>query len=100
MITLRSMTEASGDDVGMLWLAVQEQGGVTKAFVFDVQIYEPFRRQGYGTAAFQAMEEKVNDLGLDTITLHVFGSNHPAREMYKKLGYVETDVMMAKQLAG
>ncbi|MBN1179207.1 MAG: GNAT family N-acetyltransferase [Anaerolineae bacterium] len=89
----------TGDDVGMLWLAVREQGETTKAFVFDVQIYEPFRRQGYGSATFRAMEEKVEALGLDTIALHVFGSNYPAREMYKKLGYVETDVIMAKRLA-
>jgi GNAT superfamily N-acetyltransferase len=85
--------------VGILWFAIQNRGGRRRAFVLDIRIDEPFRRKGYGTATFKAMEDMVKEMGLDTIGLHVFGHNHPARAMYKKLGYVETDVMMAKTLA-
>ena len=85
--------------VGILWFAIRKRGGKQQAFVFDIRIDEAFRRQGYGTATFMAMEEMVKEKGLDTITLHVFGHNHPARAMYHKLGYVETDVIMAKDLS-
>ncbi len=89
--------EGESQPVGMLWFAVRNQGG-PKAFIYDVQVYESFRRRGYATEAFQVFEDKVRQLGLDTISLHVFGHNHAARDLYKKLGYTETNVMMSKTL--
>lgn len=91
--------EALATNVGALWFAVRDRGGRPRAFVYDVQIHAQFRRRGYGTQAFQALEEKVRGLGLTTVYLHVFGHNHPARAMYKKLGYAETDVMMSKTIS-
>jgi GNAT superfamily N-acetyltransferase len=67
--------------VGILWFAVQERAQVPAAFVYDVLIYEAFRRRGYGEQAFKALETKVQELGLKTISLHVFGHNHPGRAM-------------------
>ena len=84
--------------VGMLWFAVMERGGHKGVFVFDVKIDEVFRRHGYGEQAFQALETKVRELGLHTISLHVFGHNLPARAMYEKLGYVTTNVQMMKTI--
>ena len=80
--------------VGLLWFA--EQKG--RAFIYDVIIKEQFRRRGYATQAFLALEEKVHELGLNTISLHVFGHNHAARALYQKLGFIETNVIMAKTL--
>lgn len=80
--------------VGILWFAVQ-QG---KVFIYDIVIYDAFRRRGYASQAFVALEEKVRELGLNTISLHVFGHNHAARAMYQKLGFIETNVMMSKTL--
>ncbi|HED03437.1 MAG TPA: GNAT family N-acetyltransferase [Candidatus Fraserbacteria bacterium] len=90
--------ETLGTKVGILWFAVQDHEAEPRAFVYDVQIYEQFRQRGYGTQAFQALEEKVQKLGLSTITLHVFGHNHAARAMYEKLGYVTIDLIMSKTL--
>ena len=84
--------------VGMLWFAVMEHGGRKGAYVFDVKIDEAFRRRGYGEQAFQALETKVRELGLPTISLHVFGHNLPARAMYEKLGYITTNVQMSKSI--
>ena len=88
----------SGEKVGILWFAVQKQGGKTGAFVYDIKIDEQFRRHGYAEQAFLALEEKVRALGLDAISLHVFGHNHAARALYEKLGYVPTNIMMSKKL--
>ena len=84
--------------VGMLWFAVMEHSGHRRAFVFDVKIDEAFRRRGYGEQAFRALETKVRELGLHTISLHVFGHNLPARAMYEKLGYITTNVQMSKNI--
>jgi len=37
-------------------------------------------------------------MGDSAIGLHVFGDNAPARSLYKKLGYTETNVNMVKRL--
>jgi ribosomal protein S18 acetylase RimI-like enzyme len=92
------MAEAEIEPVGMLWFAAEKREGALKAFLYDIEIYESFRRRGYGEGALLALEEKVRALGLTTISLHVFGHNHSARALYKKHGYVETNVIMAKTL--
>jgi ribosomal protein S18 acetylase RimI-like enzyme len=37
-------------------------------------------------------------MGIQKVTLHVFGDNTVARSLYRKLGFVETNVVMAKSL--
>jgi ribosomal protein S18 acetylase RimI-like enzyme len=89
---------ALGEKVGLLWFAVQKQGDEPVIFVYDVHVDEQFRRRGYGEQAFQALETMARELGAHKISLHVFGYNHSARALYQKLGFVETNVMMSKQL--
>lgn len=88
----------AGGSVGGLWYMLVEEEGRRQFFVLDIQIDPAYRRQGYGSQAFQAMEEKGHELGVGTIALHVFEHNHPARAMYEKLGYSGGGAMMAKQL--
>lgn len=85
--------------VGVLWFALHAQAGEQRAFVYDVAIFEEFRRRGYATQAFQLLEERARELGATSIGLHVFGHNFAAREMYEKLGYVATNIQMVKKLA-
>ena len=89
----------TGVKVGILWFAVQKQGGQQIAFVYDVEIDPAFRRQGYGRQAFHALEGQVRALGLATIGLHVFGHNHGARALYESLGFVPTNINMRKSLS-
>ena len=86
----------SGEQVGGLWVALVEEAGQRAFFVFDIQVYEPYRRRGYGTQAFLAMEEKAREMDVSSIALHVFEDNLPARAMYHKLGYSGTGSQMAK----
>ena len=87
-----------GQPVGSLWFAVREEGGRRFAAVYNIVILEAHRRCGYGAAALRAMEKKVRDAGLSDVALHVFAHNHAARALYRKLGYVERSLMMAKHL--
>jgi GNAT superfamily N-acetyltransferase len=86
----------SGVEVGGLWVALAEEDGQRQFFVFEIQVYEPYRRRGYGTQTFLAMEDKAREMGVTSISLHVFADNHPARAMYRKLGYTGTDTQMVK----
>jgi RimJ/RimL family protein N-acetyltransferase len=86
--------------VGMIWFAMREGAGAPFAWIYDVQVDEAFRRRGYAQEAFAQLEPKVKALGGNRISLHVFGNNHGARDLYAKLGYAETNVLMSKTLAG
>ena len=87
----------SSEDVGRIWFARrQEPGGRPYAFVYDLIVYPSHRRRGYAEAAMRAIEPMVRKLGLDRISLHVFGFNTGAIRLYERLGYAPTNVVMAK----
>ena len=91
--------EETGGLAGGLWYTLVEEGETRQFFVLDIQINEGYRRRGYGTLAFKAMEDQARELGVGTIALHLFADNTAARAMYQKLGYTGTDTSMAKQIA-
>jgi ribosomal protein S18 acetylase RimI-like enzyme len=89
--------DETGERVGHLWLAERSSDFEgTAAFVYSIEIYEPFRGRGYGREAMLLGEENVRSLGLSAIALNVFGGNEVARSLYRSLGYVETAVFMRK----
>jgi GNAT superfamily N-acetyltransferase len=89
---------AQGQQVGYLWFGIRDDGARPFVALYDVLIFEVFRRQGYGTQALQALEQRARERGFDEIRLHVFGHNHAARALYEKGGYAATNVTMAKRL--
>ena len=91
--------DGSGANAGGLWYMLAEEDGGRQFFVVDIQIYEEYRRRGYGEQAFKAMEDKAREMGVTTIALHLFADNHPARAMYRKLGYAGTETSMAKDIS-
>ena len=95
---LSIVDDVPGKKVGFIWLAIQQTGILRCLTVVNILIYPEFRRRGYASQAFRLVEEQARALGLKRVTLHVFGHNVVARELYKKLGYVETNVHMAKAI--
>ncbi len=87
-----------GSCVGYLWFAVVEKNNLRSAFVYDLEIKEEHRRQGYAEAAFREMEKQVRELGLQSIGLHVFAYNKGAQALYEKLGYQVSGLNMLKHL--
>lgn len=81
--------------VGVLWLAVEPAGN---GFIYDFEIDEAFRRQGYAMQALAELENVAREKGVEKIGLHVFGHNQAARALYQKVGYIETNVNMAKKI--
>jgi len=87
---------ADGDDVGVLWVATDRKPG--NAYIYDIEMKADRRGEGLGTAALIALEEWCRANGIGSIGLHVFGHNTGAWKLYKRLGYVETNVNMEKTL--
>ncbi|MCK5131252.1 MAG: GNAT family N-acetyltransferase [Candidatus Sabulitectum sp.] len=81
-------------DIGAVWIFVN---GDT-AFLFDIMLDEEFRGMGYGCQTMYLLEKKLVEEGIREIELHVFGHNTPARALYLKTGYRETDVTMKKRI--
>lgn len=90
---------AAGRTFGYLWVAVESRHGMREAFVYDLKIDEAYRRQGHAQRAMLALESILGGLGLSRIGLHVFGHNQAAQALYRKLGYLVTDINMRKNIA-
>ncbi|WP_378151385.1 GNAT family N-acetyltransferase [Chungangia koreensis] len=86
---------AEDKEVGMIWLGVRSE---EKGFIYDFNIWEGNQGRGYGKQAMKEIEVVGKSLGLKSIRLHVFGHNEVAWNLYKKLGYIETDIVMEKNL--
>ena len=94
---LFNLVNENGEKVGLLWYAeLSDRPG--NAFIYDFEIYDAFRRRGYASQALTALEKDARQRGMKQIGLHVFGHNSAARELYKKAGYLETNVMMSKKI--
>ena len=90
--------DPSGTVVGRLWMARRADEGIARAFVYELWIEEPFRRKGFAEKALRDLESVAQGMGLSRIGLHVFGYNEPAIALYRKLGYVTTDLIMERAL--
>ncbi len=96
--THRFFDVMEGDEpVGLLWIGPQVEGS-TSWWVFDIEIFEPYRRRGFARAALELGHAEVESLGGTAIGLNVFGFNTGARELYEKLGYEVTSVQMKLSL--
>jgi ribosomal protein S18 acetylase RimI-like enzyme len=88
----------SQSNLGFAWLGLREEGGRRLAFLYNILIYEAYRRRGYGRQALAALEGRVREMGYDELWLHVFGHNHAARMLYETSGYEITNINMLKRL--
>ncbi len=94
---LNTIRESStGARVGEIWHAIQREGTRPQLFVFWVGIDEKHRRRGYAGEALRMLEAEARRTGCYRVALHVFGDNTNARTLYTRLGYRETNVLMAK----
>lgn len=95
---LREVIAPDGEAVGVLWFGPLTDDVPGVAFIWDIEIDEAARGRGYGRAAMLALEPLARSLGFSSIALHVFGDNEIARNLYRSVGYVESDVSMRKAI--
>jgi len=84
--------------IGTIWFVISTKWGVTSAFIYDLEIVKTHRRRGHAEDAMSLVEPIAKELGATKLALHVFGFNKGAASLYKKLGYITTDLSMAKPL--
>ena len=88
----------SGEDVGTLWWAESDKAGQAEAYVYGIDIAEPVRRRGHARAALLELERIGRERGVHHVSLHVFGHNHGARQLYAALGFEPTSITLRKIL--
>jgi ribosomal protein S18 acetylase RimI-like enzyme len=90
------LVDDSGTELGHIWLAPHQEPGLV--FVYDVEVAPHVRGQGFGRALMQLAHERARSMGYHSISLHVFGGNQPAINLYSSLGYEVTNVSMRRSL--
>lgn len=88
------MDKEKGEDVGKLW--VKKRSGGQELFIYDIRIHKEYRGQGYGKQTMHSLEDWAKEKGIPKISLHVFGHNETALNLYRKVGFVATNVLMSK----
>ncbi|MGN6325162.1 N-acetyltransferase family protein [Pseudolysinimonas sp.] len=89
--------DAAGARVGILWVG-PNPNGVGPAWVYDIEVEEPRRGEGWGRALMREAERLAREDGHAEIGLNVFGSNTVARRLYESLGFATSSVQMRKPL--
>ena len=90
----------AGERVGMVWFAEEDRPIGRVQFIYDISVEPAHRRRGYAQAALEAVEDYAREHGCVGVQLHVFGGNSGARQLYRRAGFVETDVTMLKRVDG
>jgi GNAT superfamily N-acetyltransferase len=88
----------TGTTVGRLWLHTRRGGAGTSVWIFDVEVDEDRRGQGWGRELMTYAEKWARGQGAGEIGLNVFGGNTVARRLYSSLGYDERSVTMGRRL--
>lgn len=88
----------TNQSVGMIWFAERTQGNTQFAFIYDFVIREDLRGKGFGKQTLLALEDEVKKAGLNAISLHVFGHNKTAFNLYQNTGFEVTHALMTKRL--
>lgn len=84
--------------IGWVWMSGDSGAAGGSGFIFDLFVESEYRRRGVAERAMLLLEEEARRMKIGRLSLHVFGNNSPARTLYTKLGYKETDVSMAKEI--
>ena len=89
--------DAEGSRVGILWVGPNPDG-VGPAWVYDIEVAEDRRGEGWGRALMTEAERLAREDGHEELGLNVFGSNTVARRLYESLGYEPSSIQMRKPL--
>ncbi|MBL1102455.1 GNAT family N-acetyltransferase [Streptomyces coffeae] len=91
----------SGQVVGNAWIGPdprQASDTTSSAWLYDINVFAPFQRRGYGSAILAAAEELVAREGKTSLNLNVFGDNEAAIAMYQRNGYDVSSMYLSKSV--
>ena len=70
--------------------------GQADAYVGELVVASGMERRGIATALMNAAEAWAAQRGLAFMTLQTGAANQPARSLYRRLGYVEEELLLTK----
>lgn len=85
---------SNGKIVGSIWFQLVRARPPPRVQLWDMLIDEEHRREGYATVAMRMLENEALMLGADKITLGVFTHNLPAVNLYEKIGYSPSAILI------
>jgi GNAT superfamily N-acetyltransferase len=91
----------SGEAVGNAWVGPDPghaAGTANSAWLYDINVFRPFRRLGYGSAILAAAEALVAREGRTALGLNVVGDNEAAIALYRRNGYDVASMSMRKRI--
>ncbi|MER7514318.1 GNAT family N-acetyltransferase [Streptomyces lavendulae] len=91
----------SGETVGNAWVGPdpgQASGSESSAWLYDINVFKPFRRLGYGSAILTAAEALISSEGKTALGLNVVGDNEAAIVLYHRKGYAVASMSMRKSI--
>jgi ribosomal protein S18 acetylase RimI-like enzyme len=93
--------EAAGQLLGFVRLQTQTDyfSREKHGYISNIAVERSVESQGIGHMLLETAENWARDRGFSLITLHVFASNHHAKQIYEKLGYQQDVLSYAKLLA-
>ncbi|MEY9931708.1 GNAT superfamily N-acetyltransferase [Catenulispora sp. GP43] len=95
---LLTAEDDSGQAVGTAWVGPDPSGAARSAWLYDLDVFEPHRRRGYGAAILAAVEELIAAEGMSALGLNVVGDNAAAIALYRRGGYDVASMVMRKQV--
>lgn len=95
---VKAIIDDSGNTIGVMWFGIFKEVEPEGAFIWDFTIEEKHRGKGYGKAALSALFEILKGMKVDKVSLHVFAHNEIAVNLYKKMDFETTDIMMSREI--
>ena len=92
------LDEHTNQKLGVLWVQIKMDAPCRRAFICDFVIAPQFRGQGFGKQALQALDKKLDEMEVESVSMHVFAHNANAIALYEKMGYSVTNLYMGKNL--
>jgi RimJ/RimL family protein N-acetyltransferase len=89
----------SDQNIGVLWFEVRsEDDAPLTLFIFDLEIFVDFQRQGWAQRALIAVEAWANDRGIRRLELNMFADNEAAQALYRAAAFKPCEITMGKNL--
>lgn len=92
------VAEINNERVGTVWIEINLEAEIPRAFGLDIEISQSLRGQGLGRALLLAALAECRKLGARGLALSVFGYNFVARNLYLSLGFEVVEEMKKKNL--
>lgn len=93
--TLSLMAKLDGEVVGFIIVLTYKRKKHRLAHVYTLDVAAKARKKGIGVKLLEASEQILKRSGVEECVLEVRVDNVAARELYRKLGYVEGELLKA-----